>query len=91
MTTSSLVAHVPSKNNRSFDRSLPLQLADFPARRLAFIIFFAFANGPLGWSVSLLQNRLGVSWSCHVFLHTHKLRLTFWRHWQSFELPPVSL
>ena len=40
--------------------SSPLhQLMDLPARRLAFIIFFSFANGPLGWSVSLLQNRLG--------------------------------
>lgn len=37
-----------------------LQLLTPEQGRLAFVLFFAFANGPLGWSVIILQNRLGM-------------------------------
>jgi len=61
-------------------------LMDLPARRLAFIIFFSFANGPLGWSVSLLQNRLvfhSIEYSSSLFIHMSPMLVTWTMRWNA--------
>ena len=54
-----------------------------------FLVFFAVANGPLAWSVILLQNKLvfhNFEWSSTLFIHLSPAMASAGIHWNRSEV-----